>query len=723
MNSVLVVLAVLLGSAAVSAMLSCRPRLSLIVSLGAMLVAGGLSTTNALGMLAGTIHESSFSIAWNMPLGAVWLRVDGLSAWFMLVIGVSTVAAAIYSWSYFQAAIGHEQVGVIGSLMCVLVAGMVLSVCAGDAVLFLVGWELMSLAAFGLVGFHHRSARARRGAWLYLIATHLGTVFGVLPLLAYLTARSGSTAFAGFALPAGVDDGLVTVLFLLGVIGFGTKAGFMPMHVWLPEAHPVAPTPVSALMSGVVIKIGIYGLFRMLSWMPTFPTTCALLMLALGMASGVLGVLYALAQHDIKRLLAYHSVENIGIIGMGMGMGMLGQVYQQPILIGLGYGGALLHVLNHALFKGLLFLSAGAVIQDAGTGEIDRLGGIARRRPINAILFLIAAISICGLPPFNGFVSEWIVYGSLFSGSFRAGGLSAGMAILGIVSLALIGGLALACFAKVFCVVFLGEPRETPIPEGQTPRLMRWGMYVLAAPCVAIGLAPGYVVPLIQGVIRHIVGLPAREVNDAFAGVLAPASRLSIMAALLLTLVALLLLARRLLLRSRPTQAGAAVVTWGCGYSRPTSRMQYTASSFAWPLVQNFRSLLWPARSLSAPAGVFPQPAKLESHTEDMAERDLFGPLFRGIGELLRRVRTVSWRAEDAEAPPLPAADVPQRPLGLLAHVLAGALRRGSVHSYLMFMVITLLIVLCVESWIQSGRSVESPSRPPAPKAVDGVSP
>jgi len=691
---------VLLAVGALSSIgLARRPRAGLLVSMGGVCVGGLLCSSAAVRALLPTSVSSTTSVAWPLPLGAVTLTVDGLSAWFLLVIGVSIIAVAIYSWGFFQGAIGHEPIWAVGALLNVLVAAMVITVCAADLILFMIGWELMSLSAFLLIGFHHRSPETRHGAWMYLIATHLGTAFGVLPVFGAFAARAGSTSFASFA--GAFDPSQVAtcvLLFLLGLLGFGTKAGIIPMHVWLPAAHPVAPSPVSALMSGVVIKMGIYGLLRFLSWLPALPVSCAVVMLVIGMASGVMGVLYALAQHDIKRLLAYHSVENIGIIGLGIGMGMLGQSLGQPALVALGYGGALLHVLNHALFKGLLFLSAGAVIHATGTGDLERLGGLARKTPINAILFLIAAVSICGLPPFNGFVSEWLLYGSLFHGAMNASRLSAGTSAMGALALALMGGLALACFAKVFGVVFLGEPRDSLIRPRPTPSTMKLGMAIPAVLCIVIGLLPGLFVPLTAGGVSAVAGLKTEEFSRSIQGVLAPAGNVTLLAAVLLGVLASLAVARRALLRRTMPDGAPMTVTWGCGFTRPSPRMQYTASSFAWPLIQSFRNVLWPQRKAVTPAGPFPGRAELETHTPDMAEHDFYVPLFMGVSRVFRMIRTVSWSGVPAlDSKPVEAGGR-VGPLRALVAGVATALRQRRIHVYLAFIVLTLLVVFFIES-------------------------
>lgn len=699
MTAVLAALTMLMGGAVWTLLLARTPRPSLLIALLSIAGACVLCMSAAIPVLIQGRDPMPTTLAWPMPLGHARLMLDGLSAWFLLTIAVLSLSVAVYAWGYLQAEIGRAPVPALGALLCVLIAALILVVTAADAVLFLLGWESMMLAAFFLVSFHHRRAEVRRAAWIYLTANHLGTALFVLPLFGILAATAGTLDFHSFrsAMQEG-NHGTSALLFLLGLFGFGTKAGFMPMHVWLPVAHPAAPSPVSALLSGVVIKAGIYAMLRLLGWLPTLPMGCAIVMLVFGMVSGILGVLYALAQHDIKRLLAYHSVENIGIIGLGVGMGMLGQTFGQPALVALGYGGALLHVLNHALFKGLLFLSAGAVIHATGTGDIERLGGLARRTPINAAFFLLAAVSICGLPPLNGFVSEWILFGSLFGGAWGATPLSAGISAMGALSLALMGGLALACFAKVFGVVFLGEPRDPLIQAHPTPFAMRAGMFIPAALCVWIGVWPGLFVPLAAGGVRTVAGLSAGEFNAWLRKMVSPTSQLTWMAAVLLAGVASLALVRRALLRRNQPQPDSANVTWGCGYAQPSSRMQYTASSFAWSLIQGFRGALWPHRRLVAPIGPFAGHSELESHAPDIAEHDLFAPLLRGVSGAARMIRTVSWSGRPAaDASPVGAAGR-IGPLRVLMVGAVGALRRGRIHVYMAFIVLTLLVVFVVES-------------------------
>jgi len=701
-TNVVVSLQVLFAAMAITLLLQRSRRAALVVALLGVLAAALLSITAALPVLLGAGPVQTVTLQWTLPLGQMRLALDGLSAWFLLTIGIVTGSVAIYAYPYLNSGHGRAVHPVFGVLFCGLVASMILVVCAADLVVFLIGWEAMTVAAFLGVAFDHQRAEVREGSWLYLIATHLGTALCVLPLLAMQHTLTDATDFAQVASAArGWPPRTLVIMFVLGVLGFGTKAGIMPMHIWLPAAHPVAPTPISALLSGVVVKIGIYALLRLLSWISPLPAGCAYFMLVIAAVTGVMGVLYALAQHDLKKLLAYHTVENIGIIALGIGVGMLGQATGHQAVAVLGYAGALLHVANHAIFKGLLFLSAGAVLHGTGTGDIERLGGLAKTTPVNAAMFLVGAVAICGLPPLNGFVSEWVVYGALFSGAIHGLRTSAVAPALGLVALALMGGLALACFCKVFGVVFLGAARDPTVQARPTPLLMRIGMGLLAGGCVCIGLAPGLWVPLVHRATNDVTrAAPSGAVATALHGVLAPPATLSIFAALMLALIlALLMIRRRLLARAIPQRPPTphCAPTWGCGFSQQTPRMQYSASSFAASLVLSFRHLLWPQRTLNAPQGAFPCAGQLATTVPDLARQDFFAPVFRGIARAFAMLRTVSWSGTAAQTIS-PPASAPSGPVRALLAGLVRALRRGSIQVHLAFIVLTLLVVFIIET-------------------------
>ncbi|MBI4616366.1 MAG: hypothetical protein HY720_22335 [Planctomycetes bacterium] len=627
-----ILLLVLGGSAAL--LLSQSPRAATAAGVGGAVAGAALGLTAAVRVLATSARES-IHLPWNVPYGSFSVEIDALSAFFLLpILGLSALAA-IYGAGYLS---GHtrKSLGASWFFYDLLVASMAMVVVARNGVLFLVAWEAMAVSSFFLVTTDHEKESVRLAGWTYLVAAHLGTAF-LLVLFLLLGREAGSLDFDDFGVLAARSPELAGVVFLLALVGFGTKAGFVPFHVWLPEAHPAAPSHVSAVMSGVMIKTGIYGLVRTLAWLGPPPAWWGWLLTAVGLVSGVLGVLFALAQHDLKRLLAYHSVENIGIIAMGLGLGLLGTTYGLPALAVLGFAGALLHVANHALFKGLLFLGAGAVAQSTGTREIEEMGGLLKRMPATGLAFLVGAVAISGLPPFNGFVSEFLIYLGAFQGTVRAGPAAAVPAVGAIAGLALIGGLAAACFTKAFGIVFLGEPRSKHAGDAREVGLaMKIPMLVLAAGCLAVGLLGPECVGALAQAVEDVAPLPPGEVRGTLAGAGGPLLAVSLAFCGFLVLAGGLALLRRRLLAGREV---GTTVTWDCGYARPTPRMQYTASSFAQPLVTLFASVLRPRRELPRVDVPFPSKTAFASRTPDVLEALIYRPVFAGIGRGLARLR------------------------------------------------------------------------------------
>lgn len=624
-----------------------RPRLGV----GGVVAGCVIGLIPSMRVLFGGPVES-LRLAWNVPYGAFFVELDALSAFFLIPIFGLSALTAIYGDEYLAAWRGKKSLGASWFFFNLLVASMAMVVLARNAVLFLVAWELMALTSFFLVTFEDEKQSVRDAGWTYLVASHLGTAF-LLALFILLGREAGSLDFNRFAPSA------AGVCFLLAVIGFGTKAGFMPLHVWLPEAHPAAPSHVSALMSGVMIKMGIYGLLRTLTFLGTPPDWWGWLLVAIGLSSGLLGVLFALAQHDLKRLLAYHSVENIGIIALGLGVGLLGLSHGVAALAVLGFAGALLHVINHALFKGLLFLGAGAVLHATGTRELEHLGGLAKRMPWTAATFLIGAVAISGLPPLNGFVSEFLIYVGSYGGATHDQATTAVPLLGTIAGLALIGGLAVACFTKAFGIVFFGEPRSEHAGHAHEPGwAMRAPMLVLAAGCVLIGLLAPAAVGVLAPVLTNVTKLSPVAVRDELGAAVGPLWFVAGAGVGLIILTGALALLRRRLLATRSVQT---TVTWDCGYARPTARMQYTASSFAQPLTGLFAPVLRTRRRLSLPQGVLPREAALATETPDVAREKVYRPVFAGIDSVLARCR---W------------------------------LQHGNVHLYVLYIALTLLVLL-----------------------------
>jgi hydrogenase-4 component B len=576
-------------------------------------------------------EERSLRAAWPLPVGELHVALDALSSFFLVCVFLVSGLAAVYGGGYLRPYIGKRRLAPALFFFNLLVASMAVVTITRDGILFLIAWEVMSLTSFFLVTFESEREEVRRAGMTYLIASQLGVIF-LFVLFALLSRHSGGT-YDFDVLGASGAAGLANVCFLLALVGFGTKAGFWPLHVWLPDAHAAAPSHVSALMSGVMIKIGIYGLLRTLTLLGRPPAWWGALLIAVGAVSGVAGVLHALAQHDLKRLLAYHSVENVGIIALGIGLGLLGQSQGNASVAFLGYAGGLLHVLNHGLFKGLLFEGAGSVLHGTGTRDIDSLGGLYRRMPMTATTFLVGSVAICGLPPLNGFVSEWLIY----IGAFRGGAaLPTGWAVWALVvvpALALIGGLAAACFVKAFGVVFLGESRtEAALKAHETGVAMRVTMLSGALLCLAIGLWPAGAVQVVAPVAKFLGKTPG-AIPDS--GSLLAITRVGVV---LLALVVLLVLARMALLRRREVSSAA---TWGCGYAAPSPRMQYTAASFAQPILALFAPVIHSRVDEQGPDGYFPAKAHFEEHLGDMAGERLLLPATRLVVRALSRLHAI----------------------------------------------------------------------------------
>ncbi len=565
--------------------------------------------------------------------GAQW-GVDPLSAFFLIPTFLMAGCCSLYGMGYFPETKHPSSAPRLTFFFGLLVASVALVFTARDAISFLVAWEVMALASFFAMTTEDQKKEVQSAGLLFLICAHMGT----LVLFAHFSLLKAGSATFGFpgggSLPGGTLS--ATAIFLTALVGFGFKAGIMPFHIWLPSAHAAAPSHVSALMSGVIIKTGVYGLIRVTSFYHHPPGWWGMTLLALGTVSAVAGVLFAIGQHDLKRLLAYHSIENIGIIVMGIGLATLGRSSGSTPLQLLGMGGALLHVLNHALFKGLLFLGAGSVIHAAGSREIDLMGGLAKVLPFTATLFLVGAAAISALPPLNGFVSEYLLYLGLFHGVVGTGSVatsSVPLMALAVPALALVGGLALACFVKVYGIVFLGMPRrDHALQPHEAGSAMLLPMGLLASLCILIGLFPQGVVPFLEPAVA--AGLPG-GIPAAGLTALAPLGWITVMGGVLLLLVAVIALSA---LRRRPGGV-ATSVTWGCGYLHPTPRMQYTASSFAAMLVDLFGGILCPRRHAPKITGHFPAPAGFSRTVPEVVLELLYLPTLRRGNELLMPLR------------------------------------------------------------------------------------
>jgi hydrogenase-4 component B len=570
---------------------------------------------------------------WTLPFGSAEIGVDPLSAWFLLPIFLIPGCASLYARAYWPAERYPGNVRAMTFFFGLMMAAMSAVVLARDGITFLFAWEIMALSCYFLVTTEDEKREVCEAGTLYMITTHIATLglFALFPLLHLLC---GSWLFPAAGSQV-ASSPLATAVFLTALFGFGVKAGVMPLHIWLPSAHANAPSHVSAAMSGVILKVGIYGLVRTLSFFNALPLWWGCFMLLLGIVSGVVGVAFAIGQHDLKRLLAYHSIENIGIIFMGLGVALIGRAIGSPAMMMLGMAGALLHVLNHAVFKALLFLGAGAIIHASDTREIDLMGGLSRRLPYTALLFGVGAVAICGLPPLNGFVSELLIYLGCFRGIQGSGG-GAAVTALAAPALALVGGLAVACFVKVYGVVFLGMPRTKEHTGGhEAGWQMLLPMTLLALVCFAIGLMPSLLSGLLQraSLATVPVSLPA-DVQSL--SLLAPLPMVTLLGIVLVAFLAVLAFWYRRRLASAPLgEAG----TWGCGYQRPSPTIQYSASSFAQMLTELFAFVLRLESHRSAISGIFPLRSRFHSHVPEAVLELVYIPALKRLHQRFSGVR------------------------------------------------------------------------------------
>jgi hydrogenase-4 component B len=556
-------------------------------------VAGLAATATGLAGMRGATW--TVRVAAVVPLGGLELTMDPLAGLFVALIGFSTAVTSLYAIGY----VGDSRHGAGAYLAFVAALGVV--PLAANVMTFLLAWEIMSLASWILVLDRRDDAEARRAGWVYAVMTHAGLACLLAGML-LLTAQTGSMRFVDWhaAAPA-LSPALRNAAWVLLALGFAGKAGVIPLHVWLPLAHPAAPSHVSALMSGVMIKLGVYGLVRVgFEWLGAGPPALGVVILLAGAVSAVVGVLYALVDHDLKRLLAFHSIENIGIILIGLGGAMLFHGAGLDALALVSLVAALYHTVNHATFKALLFLGAGAVVHGTGTRNMEEMGGLIKRTPWTAACFLLGSMAIAGLPPLNGFVSEWLTFQALLQNvSLAQPALNLVFAVA-IAALALTAGLAAACFVKAFGITFLALPRSDAAARAhEAGPSMRFGMVAFALACVVLGLAPTVVVPALARVAAPLIGTepPVTWGTVTTLSVSGSFARLStlVIAATLLTGLAVPFGALALAGVSRRRRL---YETWGCGRMVQTARMEYTATAFADPFKRVFRFFYRPVKQL-----------------------------------------------------------------------------------------------------------------------------
>ena len=578
----------------------------------------------------------NFSYPGSWVTGVIPMRMDYLSAWFMLVISFTFLTGSWYGFQYMKKYKDQTANLTIHAVALMFAYTTLIDLCiVQNGFVMLVVWEIMALSSFIIVIFEHYKKETLKAGINYLIQSHVGILFLTIAFM-WVKIKTGSfdfQAITDFTVSQPAIGGIG--LFLCFFVGFGIKAGFVPFHTWLPKAHPAAPAHVSGIMSGVIIKIGIYGILRMLLLIKTDMTVIGYFIVAISVITGIYGVMLAIVQHNFKKLLAYHSIENIGIIGIGIGLGCLGVGFGNQIMTICGFGGALLHTLNHSLFKSLLFYSSGNVYQATHTMDIEKLGGLIKKMPHTSYLFLLGALAICGLPPFNGFVSEFFVYSGLFQALSSDKVVPILFLLFAIIGLSLIGGLALICFTKVFGVVFLGTPRDKQIEVQVPEKSMSYiPLYFVGLMIVLIGVVPFLLAPFLIETIQ--LYLPSLNFSGYQHLVLMMENLTSIgwYSLGFIALTAALYGLRHLVVSSRKMQEDN---TWSCGYIGDTDKMQYTASSF----VRSYRKLMEPflliRKEKVEASGLYPKSIDQVTHPGDKVEKWLIDKPLTFIRGLLNR--------------------------------------------------------------------------------------
>lgn len=641
-----------------ASLISLLKRLNTFVYILSSLGSLSLAVFSLYLLIAGPVsfHLIPLSSIYEFSFGG-----DAISGFFILVISLLVLSVSVYSIGYTKDMNNSGLMGLLFNLFVLSMYGVVLS---QNVITFLILWETMSIVSYFLVTFDRTEASSKAGL-IYAVMTHIGTAF-IIALFLILYSQTGSMNFSDMRLLSKtVNQSVKDIVFLFAIIGFGTKAGIIPLHTWLPRAHPAAPSNISSLMSGVMIKTGIYGFIRIvLDLLGGGPEWWGITVLIIGAVSSVLGVMYALMEHDLKRLLAYHSVENIGIILLGIGVSMIFKTHGLYNLAATGLIAGLYHVLNHALFKGLLFLGAGSVMHAMHTKNMEEMGGLLKKMPYTGLFFLIGSISICGLPPFNGFVSEWLTYQSLLLGAKTPSIISKIISPLGGAALALTGALAAACFVKAFGISFLGMPRSRHAEEAkEQSSSMISGMAILASLCLIFGIFPGTVITTISPASFMITGSYGVSTENGFVIVNESLAGLSPF----MLLFAMLIMALSAMLFIRSAGGKRRIVygdSWDCGIPSLTPRMQYTATAFTKPIRLIFKRIYLPRRELKVSYILKPFFVKSIEYSGEIVpffEHYIYEPSVSFIKRAAQRLRL---------------------------------LQSGSLHLYLGYILITLILLL-----------------------------
>jgi formate hydrogenlyase subunit 3/multisubunit Na+/H+ antiporter MnhD subunit len=650
MTCALVALAVLVGSAIAALLTGRNGRTAAAIAAAGAVIGAGFALVASIDTLA---HASAAELVidWAPPIDELRLGLDPLTAFFIVPIAVLGATCAVYGAFYLDDQRTTRWVAAPAGLLNLMIAAMLVVVLSRDGITFIVAWELMTLASYFLITFDHAQPDVRQAGWIYLVASHIG-VACVLSMFLLLGGEHGFGFEDIIARAPGGTAGAVAAV--LGLVGFGIKAGIVPLHVWLPEAHAAAPSHVSALMSGALIKLGIYGILRTttlvgaaIPWGP--------LLLALGVIGALLGISLALYQRDIKRTLAYSSIENIGIVLIGLGIGLWASSEGHPGIAALGFCGGLFHIWNHTLLKGLMFLGAGSLLHGSGTRDLEQMGGLLGRMPRTGRLMLLGGIAISALPPLNAFASEWLMYLGLARAGTEAAPGSGLLFLVGVAVLAMVGVMSVLCFVRLVGLGLLGQPRTAAAANAHESG---WGLVAPMAVLAAAAIAMPAVLPLLVGAIDGVAHQLGGGVAFAAAPVTQALAPLAVLGAVLWTGgIVVYLVLRRVVRRA------ATGPTWGCGYAAPTARMQYSGASFSEGLNRLFPRLLRARITVAPSTELFPSERQLSADRRDPFTRSAYEPL---LDRVARRFSQLRW------------------------------VQQGMLHLYILYIVVTVVGVLAI---------------------------
>ena len=594
----------------------CASKFKAYFAGSAVIINAIVTSLLAVGALNGEIKE--FLLQGNPFWGDILIRIDSLSAWFILIVNFTSVTGVIYGMGYLKPYVNSAQKLALHWILFVIFHLSMVWVCMlQHSLAFLVAWEVMSLSSMLLVIFDHDKPKTIKAGINYLVQMHISVTFLTVGFI-WVYFQTSSFSFDAFQTYFGANSNIW--LFLIFFAGFGIKAGFIPLHSWLPHAHPAAPSHVSGVMSGVIVKLGIYGIFRVISFLKTDFLILGEIVLTISVLTGVYGILNAAVHRDFKRMLAYCTIENIGIIGIGIGLGLMGLGNGSPVLYYLGFGGALLHVLNHSLFKSLLFYSAGSVYQQTHTRDMNKLGGLIKRMPQTASVFLIGAIAIGGLPPFNGFVSEFVLYSGLLEGLRTSNIAQISLLVVTLGGLSIIGGISVLTFTKTFGTIFLGaERKQLHHQPAEVSRVMLWPQYLVVAVMLSVAFLPEFYLNTIFNLLGSFGNTRLIAEPAGLTAYSESITNINLYSFLFIAVVAAIWLFRAMVIKGKPQEIQP---TWGCAYVAPNSRMQYTGKSFSKSLGKMFGFLLVEEKKYKElEAGeIFPVQRKYGSHYQDFFE-------------------------------------------------------------------------------------------------------